>query len=252
MCILFIAINQHPKYPLIICANRDEFHHRATQPAHFWLDNVNLLAGKDLQAGGTWLGVNRAGQFAGITNLRLPNETDGVRSRGELVTKSLTSNLITPEWLHKNAENYNPFNLIFEHNQTLQCFNSHSKVTQPLDNGFHAICNGNMDDIWPKMALGQQLIQQYISNAADIDVSQLNTFMQDASIPDDPLLPNTGLELEWERNLSAIFIKHPQYGTRSTSIILKNHHGQIDFYESRFDGKARHLGQQHFQIPASV
>jgi len=254
MCILFFAIESHPRYPLIICANRDEFHHRATQPAHFWPPNNQILAGKDLQAGGTWLGVNRKGQFAGITNLRTQETQDGVRSRGELVLKALANHAlptITSQWLQANHANYNPFNLIFEHDNILHCFNSHSTKTKTLTAGFHAVCNGDMDDVWPKMANGQQALQVYITQADTINVEELQRFMLDTSQPEDGLLPNTGVELEWERHLSSIFIQHPQYGTRSTTIILKDTSGQIDFYETRFDGKGRNLGRQHFQIASS-
>lgn len=258
MCILFFAIESHPQYPLIVCANRDEFHHRATQPAQFWPPDQTILAGKDLQAGGTWLGVNQAGQFAGITNLRTQDLQDGVRSRGELVVNALKSahsvsshSPITPQWLQAHSQNYNPFNLIFEHENTLHCFNSRSAASTKLTQGFHAVCNGDMDDVWPKMALGQQALQSYIAQTDNISINELQRFMQDTTQPADNLLPNTGLDLEWERHLSSIFIQHPQYGTRSTTIILKDKHGHIDFYETRFDGKGRNLGQQHFQIASS-
>lgn len=260
MCILFFAIESHPHYPLIICANRDEFHHRPTQPAQFWPPDQNILAGKDLQAGGTWLGVNQAGQFAGITNLRTQNLQDGVRSRGELVVNALAphnstlafnTSVITPQWLQEHSLNYNPFNLIFEYQHTLHCFNSRTAATTKLTQGFHAVCNGDMDDVWPKMALGQQALQSYIAQTDNISINELLRFMQDTTQPADNLLPNTGLDLEWERRLSSIFIQHPQYGTRSTTIILKDKLGQTDFYETRFDGKGRNLGQQHFQIASS-
>lgn len=258
MCILFFAIESHPRYPLIICANRDEFHHRATQPAHFWPPENQILAGKDLQAGGTWLGVNRAGQFAGITNLRTQETQDGVRSRGELVINALSSILanpalptVTSQWLQTHHANYNPFNLIFEHDNILHCFNSRSTETKTLTPGFHAVCNGDMDDVWPKMASGQQALQSYITQTEKINVDELQQLMSDTSQPEDSLLPNTGVELEWERHLSSIFIQHPQYGTRSTTIILKDTFGRIDFYETRFDGKGRNLGRQHFEIESS-
>ena len=254
MCILFFAIESHPRYPLIICANRDEFHHRATQSAHFWPPENQILAGKDLQAGGTWLGVNRKGQFAGITNLRTQETQDGVRSRGELVINALAnpaSPILTSQWLQTHRTNYNSFNLIFEANNILHCFNSHSAETKILSSGFHAVCNGDMDDVWPKMARGQQALQSYITQNDAINIDELQKFMCDTTQPEDSLLPNTGVELEWERHLSSIFIQHPQYGTRSTTIILKDTLGRIDFYETRFDGKGRNLGRQHFQIESS-
>ena len=250
MCILFIAINAHPKYPLIICANRDEFHHRPTAPAHFWLPEENILAGKDLQAGGTWFGVNKQGQIAGVTNLRVAQKSSAaMRTRGELVTNTLSSgSLVCPNWLIEHSDNYQPFNFIFGQGTDLFCFNSMNKNTVKLANGFHAICNGTLDDIWPKMAKGQQALEALINQSTDIDVQALIQLMKDDSQPQDHELPNTGVGLEWERRLAAIYIQHPDYGTRSTSILLEDTQGRMHFTEVRYDGKGRQLGQQDFDI----
>lgn len=252
MCILFVAINAHPQYPLIICANRDEFHHRPTAPAHFWLPEQTLLAGKDMQAGGTWFGVNKRGQIAGVTNLRLPlNSQQAMRSRGELITKALSSSsLISPNWLFEHCDDYLPFNLVFGQGTDLYCFNSMSRETVKLTNGFHAISNGALDDIWPKMAKGQQALETLINQSQEINPQALIQLMRDDSLPKDSDLPNTGVGLEWERRLAAIYIRHPDYGTRSTSILLQDTRG-IHFTEVRYDGKGRQLGQQdfHFTLP---
>ncbi|PIW63082.1 NRDE family protein [Shewanella sp. CG12_big_fil_rev_8_21_14_0_65_47_15] len=255
MCILFVALNAHPHYPLIICANRDEFHHRPTAPAHIWPPEQNILAGKDLQAGGTWFGVNKQGQVAGVTNLRMPQKhPEAMRSRGELITKALSSgSLICPNWLAEHCDDYQPFNLVFGQGTDLYCFNSIKRETVKLADGFHAISNGALDDIWPKMAKGQQALETLIKQASQLDVQALIQLMQDDSLPLDSELPNTGIGLEWERRLAAIYIRHPDYGTRSTSILLEDTLGAIHFTEVRFDGKGRRLGQQdfHFTLPTA-
>ncbi|MGB6136769.1 MAG: NRDE family protein [Shewanella sp.] len=248
MCILFVAIDAHPDYPLIVCANRDEFHHRATEPAYRWPTIPTIYAGQDKLAGGTWLGVNELGQFAGLTNIREIAQQDGVRSRGELVVNALCTTEITPQWLSEHAINYNPFNLVFQQQQKLYCFNSKTLQTTLLSPGFHAVSNGALDDIWPKMAKGQQALQSYITQTDQPEVEALRTLMLDTSQPADVDLPQTGLSVEWERRLSSIFIQHEEYGTRSTSIVLKHRSGNMTFCETRYDGKARNLGSQLFTL----
>ncbi|MCL1047217.1 NRDE family protein [Shewanella electrodiphila] len=260
MCILFIAVDMHPKWPLIVCANRDEFHHRPTEPAHFWpiaasstnqatSSAAQILAGKDLQAGGTWLGVNKLGQFSALTNIRLQSEHEGMRSRGELVLKALSGDgLLNQQWLQQHSDNYSPFNLVYQQDNQLWCFNSATAENLPLSKGFHAVSNGALDDVWPKMAKGQQALEQHVLSHDEPDIAQMLSFMRDESEADDTSLPNTGIDLEWERLLSAIFIKHPEYGTRSTSVVMQDSKGNIEFTEVRYDGKSRNLGQQRFSI----
>ncbi|GIU52395.1 MULTISPECIES: NRDE family protein [Shewanella] len=252
MCILFIAVDMHPKWPLIVCANRDEFHHRPTEPAHCWPQTINtsqIIAGKDLQAGGTWLGVNKLGQFAALTNIRHNTESEGMRSRGELVLKALSSDTdFNEQWLKQHSANYSPFNLVYQQDKKLWCFNSSTAENLPLNKGFHAVSNGALDDVWPKMAKGQQALEQHVLSHNEPDIEQMLNLMRDESEADDASLPSTGIDLEWERLLSAIFIKHPEYGTRSTSIVIQDALGNIQFTEVRFDGKARNLGQQKFNI----
>ena len=248
MCILFVAIKAHPEYPLIVCANRDEFHHRPTAPAYRWTTSPAIYAGQDKQAGGTWLGINEQGQFAGLTNIRGIEQQDGVRSRGELVVNSLTQHQFNSQWLIEHSVNYNPFNLVFEQHNQLFCFNSKTLTTTELKSGFYAISNGALDDIWPKMAKGRQQLQNYIKQMKSPCINQLLGIMHDTSQPKDQDLPQTGISLEWERRLSSIFIQHEEYGTRSTSIVLKHRTGNVQFTEVRYDGKARNLGKQQFVI----
>lgn len=251
MCILFIAVDVHPDYPLIVCANRDEFHHRPTAPALFWPPQYRILAGKDLEAGGTWLGVSIEGQFAALTNIRAPeHHQDDMRSRGDLVLTALEPKGIDHQWLLTHSDNYNPFNLVYQQDNTLYCYHSLSKASQQLHQGYHAISNGCLDDVWPKMAKGTLALEQHVMQATEPDLMTLLAIMRDESQFEDERLPSTGVALEWERLLSAIYIKHPEYGTRSTSLVLRDRQGQTKFVEVRYDGKGRQLGLQEWTLPS--
>lgn len=249
MCILFIAINQHPKHPLIIAANRDEFHQRPTKQLHAWQDK-KIYAGKDLQAGGTWLGVNELGEFAALTNIRdLSQHNDNAKSRGELVTLALQPNsVIDIEWLKNESANYNPFNLIYSKNNTLYCFNSMDRTQQTLTAGFHAICNGAIDDIWPKMARGEQQLEQLISNNLHIKTSDLFAILQDTQQAPAHLLPNTGIGLKWETFLSSIFIQSNEYGTRSSCALLFNNDNSFNLVEQSYKIDGSVFNTQQFKI----
>ncbi|QSX40844.1 NRDE family protein [Shewanella cyperi] len=247
MCILFIAFRVHPDYPLILCANRDEFHHRATAAAHYWPPEGKILAGQDLQAGGTWLGLNDRGQIAALTNIRSPaNHSDNRLSRGDLPLAALQQGSHFQTWLQSHSDNYNPFNLIWGDREQLHCYNSLQRQLQPLTPGCHAISNGALDERWPKMAKGELALEALVNRPEEPDIEALLAMMKDDSIPDDKLLPDTGVGLEWERRLSSIYICHPEYGTRSTTLILQDNQGRSRYIELRFDGKGRQLGRQQF------
>ena len=250
MCILFLAINQHPDHPLIICANRDEFYKRPTLGAHFWPNKPHLLAGKDLQAGGSWLGVNTHQQFAAITNIRTGSkQSPAKKSRGELVTLALEPNsFIDINWLKQHSDEYNPFNLIYGSLNQLNCYNSLLKQQTSLTSGFHAISNGSLDDIWPKMAKGESRLEKIVSSTQTINSDELFAILKDSTQADDSQLPNTGVPLEWERKLSSIFINSPEYGTRSSCIILQNKHDVIEFIEQTYDTNGNDGEQDSFTL----
>lgn len=253
MCILFIAINQHKDYPLIVAANRDEFHQRPTKSAYFWPENNKLLAGQDLQAGGTWLGMSPSGEFAAITNIRDPkNNNPNAKSRGELVLLALQDNSpIDTPWLVKHGDQYNAFNLIYSRDNKLYCFNSANQQHLHLKSGFHAICNGAMNDVWPKMTKGEQLLEQLISEQQPLHAEHLFAIMQDSTQAPDELLPNTGVGIEWEKLLSSIFITSPTYGTRSTSVLLQHQSGSIDFSEQSYTSDGAIFNKQQFALAKS-
>jgi len=248
MCILFFAINQHPKYPVIICANRDEFHQRPTKAMHWWADS-DVLAGQDLQAGGTWLGLNKQGRFSALTNFRQPHLiNENKKSRGDLVLHALAKSTSTMSTqLAKSAQQYNGFNLVFGQLNNLHCFDSVSQKQQQLTAGFHSLCNGALDDIWPKMALGQAKLSKAIKDH-NLDIDLLFELMKNSQQAHTESLPNTGVPLNWEQLLSSIFIVSPDYGTRTTNIITLDQKGKIAVYDRSYNEQGLCIAAQNFSL----
>jgi len=249
MCILFIAIEQHPKYPLIICANRDEFHQRPTQAMHVW-QQPKILAGKDLQAGGTWLGLTSKGKFSALTNFRqFPLNEETKNSRGDLVLQALasTENNFSNE-LAQQASEYHGFNLIHGSLNQLYCYDSVNNQCHQLSKGVHSICNGALDDIWPKMAGGEKLLSDTIHRQENLSIDALFDLMSNEKQALPHLLPETGLTEEWEQLLSAIFIVSPTYGTRTTSIITQDTEGNIEVYDRSYAPSGQCVAKQQFQL----
>lgn len=249
MCILFIAKNQHPDYPLILCANRDEFHQRPTERMHWWSKN-NLLAGKDLQAGGTWLGVDKQKQIAALTNFRRVGfDKPEAKSRGELVLNALNQPMSELEdQLKHHHQDYNGFNLLYGNIHQLSVFNSVENKVQPITDGFHSICNGALDDIWPKMQSGINKLEQHISENKTLNIDALFEMMLDETKAELSELPDTGVGQCWEVFLSSIFIRSKDYGTRSTCIITVDNSNQINIYEQSYNADGESTPRQHFDI----
>lgn len=248
MCILFIAIEQHPDYPVIICANRDEFHQRPTQDMHWWPEQ-NILAGKDLQAGGTWLGLSPEGHFSALTNFRRPASFDkNKRSRGDLVVQALQNDVQqTQQYLAKASSQYNDFNLIFGPLNNLQAFDSVQQKLITLTPGFHSVCNGALDDIWPKMASGLKAIETLVTENM-LDIETLFALMTNQARAEQQDLPDTGLSGELELLLSSIFIVSPDYGTRSSAIILQSTTGEVSVYEHNYNNQGEVSSDQCFSF----
>ncbi|MDA8011257.1 MAG: NRDE family protein [Gammaproteobacteria bacterium] len=243
MCILFIAVERHPKYPLIIAANRDEMHARPSAPVHFWRDRRGILAGRDRVAGGAWFGVNRGGRVAGITNYRgAPAKTDA-RSRGELVARFLggdDSRAGFEEFLRREHRAYNPFHLIYGGigDGGLRCFSSADGRARPLARGFHSIGNGALDDAWPKMSRGVEMLRRHIDED-DLAAGALARTMRDQT-QFDGAPPR-------EKHLSSIFILGAQYGTRATTLLF-GARGGFGLHEYRYAPDGAESGRAHFSL----
>ncbi|WDE10738.1 NRDE family protein [Thalassomonas haliotis] len=277
MCILFFALKQHPNYPVIICANRDEFHQRPTRQMFRW-QQPDILAGQDLQAGGSWLGLTANGDFSALTNYRQgqtggKSKGDEQKSRGNLVLTALTElekskrtatkppNISAGQQsdntdffssLSKQAQDYQGFNLIYGPLNNLHCYDSINNKYHQLTPGFHSICNGALDDIWPKMALGQSALTKAIredqgQNRAEL-VEQLFQLMTNSQEADSHELPDTGMPPAIEQMLSAIFIVSSQYGTRSTTIITQDNQGEILINDRSYTPQGESSEQQVFNL----
>jgi uncharacterized protein with NRDE domain len=251
MCILFLAINQHPTYPLIVAANRDEYHNRPSSSIHFWEDQPDILAGRDELKGGTWLGVNRFGRFCAVTNFRSGEgiDTDAL-SRGELVSKFLENNLSEDEFtdfLVQKGSRYGPFNLIYGDKNKLHLYcnqnNSHTLIT----NGFHSISNGYIDQLWPKMSLGVEKLSRAVESATEIEFETLNEIMHDTTQAQDHELPETGVSYDVEKFISSIFIKGETYGTRTTTYALFTEN-EIHLHELNYRSSGEVKEQNDFRL----
>ena len=236
MCL--IAWNWQPGHatPLLLLANRDEFYARPALPLHWWgpaAHGAEVLAGNDLQGGGTWLGVSRSGRLAALTNFRSkePQRTD-TPSRGELVAAFLHSDRDAPSYLEQLAQHcsdYNPFNLLVFDGHQLMGLESRSARVLRKPPGVGAVSNANFQTPWPKLNQLKNRLQEQ-TDQAQTDASSLLPLLHDRSIAPDASLPDTGVPQELERVLSATFIAMPNYGTRACSVVAI-HQTHIEFFE---------------------
>lgn len=240
MCLIVFAYNVHPSYRLILAANRDEFYERPSLPADFWEDQQNVLAGRDLKEGGTWLGITKDGKFAAVTNYRDPSALkSNAPSRGRLVSRYLIGKQNAGGYLvdvSSQADKYNGFNLLIGDDNDLFVFSSNGEK-QKLNPGIYGLSNHNLDTPWPKVSRGKRLLKSTLDQKGTELKEALFTVLADRHIPPDSKLPSTGVGLEWERILSSMFIKSPDYGTRSSTIILIGKNRRVRFVEKNFDGQ---------------
>ncbi len=240
MCLIFLAHRVHPRYPLILAANRDEFYHRPTVPASFWETEPQILAGRDLKSGGTWLGISRTGRIAALSNYRDPNSVrENAPSRGGLVTEFLFDDIPPVEYLallRERSLDYNGFNIIFGDLKNLFFYSNRGEVPPQLQPGIHGLSNHLLDTDWPKVRHGKNTLAEILAPGKEPDVEEIFTLLADRSLPDDSLLPDTGVGLETERLLAPLFITGPTYGTRSSSILLINHDAEATFVERTYNG----------------
>lgn len=253
MCLILIACRAHSEYPLVVAANRDEYFARPSQPAAFWPDAPYLLAGRDLLAGGTWLGINRQGQFAALTNIRepgVPEPTDLV-SRGHLVSEFLTSAEPAEQYLQQlQPERYNGFNLICGDLAALHHWSNRGGTPITLDAGIHGVSNAALNTPWPKLQSGRQALQQCLIQNHSLCPDDLLPVLDHRQRPPDDQLPNTGVGIEVERMLSSRFIEGQAmgYGTRASTVLLVDHQGQAQFTEWSWNTDGHHCGRQDFEF----
>ncbi len=238
MCLINFHYNNHPTYKLIVAANRDEFYERPTAPAEFWTDQPDILGGRDLLRMGTWLGVTKLGRFAALTNYRDPGEVSvGKQSRGDIVTKFLAENVSSEvflETLKERKDDYAGFNILVGDADSLFYFSNKQAEIMEVSAGTHGLSNQFLNSAWPKVVKGRTKLRDYVMGHAIIDTDALFDIISDTDVAPDPLLPNTGVGLDLERQLSPLFIKTPNYGTRSSTVLLVGHDQSIAFVERTF------------------
>ncbi len=252
MCLIVFAHNCHPEYQLILGANRDEFRDRPADPAGFWSDALHLLAGRDRQAGGTWMGVTTAGKFAAITNYRDPcQQMVDPPSRGKLVSDYLLNENLTPEdhqaALNRDGQLYDGFNLLYGTIDKLYYFTNRGGSSGLVSPGIHGLSNHLLDTHWAKVTAATSRLDSIVQHRS-IDPEEMLAALSDPVPFADNLLPETGVGLERERMLSPLFIENEEYGTRSSTVILVNRNGQVSFTERVFDYPLTTVSTQNFNF----
>lgn len=235
MCLITFAWQVHPEFPLVVAANRDEFLARPAAPACWWADQPDILAGRDLEAGGTWMGLTRGGRFAALTNYRDPTRhKPGAPSRGTLVRDCLMPGETTQDTLHRLAEvspHYAGFNMLVSDGRELGIHESVSGAVKLLPPGLYGLSNHLLDSDWPKVRLARSRLAAALEWLPD-DAAMLALLRDDQPVDDEPL-PQTGVSAEWERLLSSAFIRGRDkgYGTRCSSVITVARDGHTRFRE---------------------
>lgn len=225
MCLIVFAWQVVPGMPFIAAGNRDEFYARPTAPADWWEDKPKIYAGRDLQDGGTWMGITREGRFAAITNIREPScKRDDAPSRGALVADFLSGDASPQEYIERIAadgDRYNGFNLLVgDRSQLLWYSNGEpddERNGKSLAPGIYGLSNGTLDAPWPKVVRTKAQFASLLCQGAPHDA--YFDMLSDSTRASDCRLPRTGVSLEWERVLSAAFIESPEYGTRSSTVV---------------------------------
>jgi uncharacterized protein with NRDE domain len=239
MCLVVFAHNSHPNYKFIFAANRDEFYDRPTEQADFWKEQPDLLAGKDLKAGGTWMGITKSGKFAAITNYRdLSNIKEDAPTRGLVVTDYLLGNLSSEDYydsVKSDLLDYNGFNLIFGDINNLFYFSTHTDGLRKLEAGVHGLSNAVLDTPWPKVEKSKKHFLKLMGHE-ELHAWELLSLLGDTRKAKDKDLPDTGVGIEWEKVLSSVFIQSPQYGTRCSTAVLIDKEKNVRFAEKTFFG----------------
>jgi uncharacterized protein with NRDE domain len=234
MCLIVFAWKCHSDYPLIMAANRDEYYQRPTALAGFWEDQPDILAGRDLRDGGTWLGVNRQGQFATVTNYREGHQQPAHRSRGELTANFLSSGTNIRQYAQHVidvGDQYNGFNLLLGDGDQLHYCSNRQPQIQTVSPGIYSLSNHLLDSPWPKAIHAKEVLEPLLkTNSVDRDL--LIQSLQRRKPFADEHLPDTGVGLEMERMLSPPFIASKDYGTRCTTVLLKKYQAKNNQIET--------------------
>jgi len=215
MCLILFSYDNHPKYRLVLAANRDEFYDRSAAPLSYWGDQPGVLAGRDLKSMGTWMGISRSGRFAAITNYREPGrQILDAPSRGHLISDYLIGDAPPTEYLEhlqNRAQQYNGFNLLVGDTRSLYYFSNRRERISQLASGIYGLSNRLLDTRWPKVHHGKKQLGALIDQNINLPEEEILALLQSQDKPSDQELPDTGVGIEWERALSPMFISSPNY-----------------------------------------
>ncbi len=244
MCLIALAWNAHPDYSLVVAANRDEWRERPTEPMHWWEGHPELLAGRDLTAGGTWMGVTKSGRFAAVTNFRDPSDKRSTAlSRGTLVADFLLSDASAEAYLSRlapRASHFNGFNLIVGDGQRLCFFGSREPVARPIPAGVHGLSNHLLDEPWPKVVRARGAMKSALGEPDP--AAPLFAMLADTRGAEDGELPDTGVGVAWERRLAPALITGEDYGTRSSTVLAVDRTGGVHVEERTLGSDGRVTG----------
>jgi uncharacterized protein with NRDE domain len=249
VCLALIAVAAHPRLRLVIAANRDEFHARAAQPAHW--SPAGVLAGVDAVAGGTWFGVDATGRWALVTNFREGVARDpSAPSRGELVIRALSDRsppLICAAVIAADGERYHGFNLLIGEGEGAAYVSNRASGAISLGPGIHGLSNHLLETPWPKVVRSKARLGAWLATEDDA-LEPLFALLADRNQPDPSTLPSTGVAPEWERLLSSPFIVDPRYGTRCSTVLAVANDGTARFVERSFDPRGEQTGEAPFEF----
>jgi uncharacterized protein with NRDE domain len=256
MCLLVLAWHAHPRYPLIVAANRDEFHDRPALPLAKWEGTEDIYGGRDLRAGGAWLAVDGRRRFGVVTNFReLQRPQAEAPSRGSLIPSYLQAAPGAGEFLaalQADSGRYSGFNLLLSDDRELwYASNRLDGFARQLEPGIHGLSNQYLDTPWPKLLRVRRRFATWLEHSVELEPEGLFEMLADrtrASADDE--LPDTGLAAEWERTLSAPFVLDPRYGTRCSTVVMMETSGSMRIAERRFDPEGRETGETELLLNA--
>jgi len=258
MCLILFAWQSHPRYSLVVAANRDEFHQRPSASACFWEDQPDILGGRDLQAGGTWLGVTRSGRFAAVTNYREPTgpAMPVDKSRGDLVRDYLESDgapLEHARGLIADGISYGGYNLLLAVPESLVYVSNRGDHAATVTAGAHGLSNHLLDTDWPKVHSGRKRLQRLL-NDERLDAEDLFGLLTDRSITPGEIPGGLERDLAPEELMKHYFIVSPVYGTRCSTVVLIRRDGNVQFRERQFNPAGQVVDEQsfHFSIEGAT
>jgi uncharacterized protein with NRDE domain len=249
MSLVLIAHDAHPRYRLIVAANRDEYHRRDTAPAAWGQGGGYVLCGQDHEAGGTWLGMSRGGRVAAITSYRDPKRLrEGLRSRGLIVSEFLADDTRSMDTLHALSErprDYNPFSTLMYDGSILGWCSNRVRGARALGVGIYGLSNHLLDTPWRKVTSGKEELESLLGDAT-IRARDLLALLDERTPAPDAALPSTGVGVDCERWLSPRFVVGETFGTRASTALLISHEGEVEFVERSFDAQGVEIGTARF------